>query len=156
MYQAVIVLDIDGTLLKEGNGKPIRQSHPGTTRPYSQCGGNSHITQQRPQNYCEGHQEVTLRFDTHNDRHFCWNSDQPFTYANMLTSKVNNMKMISDESPEVEDRCVVLIDDIDIDVDAVISAGYHAIKVDPSSGITESTMNVLQTYLNTHCRRHKY
>ena len=155
MYQAAIALDIDGTLLPDGctlNENVMTR----LDEINHKCGGNSmFINTARAQSYCKCPDDFTLQL-AHKDDHFCWNSNLERSFKNMPVSKVNNMDSILTRINErkeydIKKECVVIIDDIDINIESIKENGYHGLHVDPEYGITDSTINELESYLKQKC-----
>ena len=152
---SVLCLDIDGTITTAKHdilSTLVDMSNKNHTEIF--------INTARPQVYCDQHWKFTQDFAT-KERHKCFNGvlDESNIEKSVSVSKVKNMDEIFEEmkreNPDLQKSCVILIDDVLSNVNAVENAGFGGIHVHEKCGIDLNTIAEIKSKFKNCSNMHK-
>ena len=132
MPSFTVALDVDGTLTSADPEVLIK-----LREEVYNLGGTFHINTARSTEYCISPSPLTLSFSPKEDHH-CM--DRRRNSSSVTATKAENMSHIQASAGVERRECVILVDDLPSNVDAVVSEGYSGVRVHPTSGVTEETL----------------
>ena len=137
MACAAVVFDIDGTLLPYHN-KTALESIVSTAEF---AGADVWINTARPQRYCNNPWRTPF---VPKEKHRCMLQN-----CSVPESKLQNMK----HTGVKDNRCVILVDDIENNIQAVRDGGFmNSFKVDPDMGVQMDTSAAVNNVILSCCR----
>lgn len=141
---SVVCLDIDETITTANNDVLQRM-----VKSFEDAQIEVFINTARPQLYCDlfsGDTEQYAKKTNHKCFHGSLNMFD--ISGSVAKSKLHNMneiyKEVKKQNETLDKSCVILVDDLDTNLRIVRDNGYEGIKVNPTNGITDDTLQEIQ------------